>query len=120
MRAVRRSATHSSCALNQRETNESERLDHSQNLCCVAARRHVLEHVAHDAGVVDHECRPTGEAERASDAEPLQDLGLWIGDEPAMKIVLLDEAAMRIDRIFGDPDEYGAGFVEVSRPLTEL
>lgn len=120
MRAVRRSATHSFCVLNQLETIESQRLDRCQNLRGVTARRHVLEHVSHDACVVDHERGPLGDAERTGDAESFQDLGLRIGDKPALEIVFLDETAMRIDRIFGNPDERCARPFEVSGPLTEL
>lgn len=86
----------------------------------MAASGDVLEDVAHDSRVVDHERRSAGEAERAGDAEAFQYLGIRIGEEVDSQIVLRREPAVRFDRILGDSDERCAGLVEVSRPLTEL
>lgn len=80
----------------------------------------VLEHVAYDAGVVDHERHSIGKAERAGDAESLQYLRIRIGEESASQIVLRRKTAVRFDRILGYADERCAGLVEVSGPLTEL
>ena len=80
----------------------------------------VLEHMPYDTRVVDHERRSIGETERAGDAESLQYLSLRIGDKMALQVMLLRKATVRLDRIFGDPDDRCAGLVEVSGPLTEL
>lgn len=86
----------------------------------MTARGHVLEHVAHDARIVDHERGAICEPERPRDAKPLDERAFRIGDEPAMQIVLRDEVPVRFDGIFRNADERRARLVEVSRPLTEL
>jgi len=94
MRAVRRPSAHSSLPSKCSKADVSERLDGRQNLLCMTASGDVLEHVTHEARTVDHERRPTCEAERACHPETLQYLGFGIGEQKTSQMVLFGEATV--------------------------